>query len=458
MKHLTSSQKKFLKDLFPGDACLLKPEETLVFGTDAGRMFAPPLAVVRPESQSQVVELLGFAHKEKIPLFPRAAGTNVVGDCVPQGGGIVVSTLLMNKILEVDPKDFVAVTQPGVVTHELQCRVREMGLFYPPDPASVRISTIGGNVSTNAGGMRAVKYGVTRDFVLGLTAVLPGGDVIQTGGRTHKNAVGLDLTGLLVGSEGTLAFITEIILKLLPLPQATGSVMAGYDALETALFAADKVFAAGILPVACEIMDEGTLKCLAEVKKTPWPDKTRAVLLFKLDGGTDALRKDMDRLAHVLKNTDPAYLAEGFGEEREEPLWELRRLVNPASFRLGPDKLSDDVTVPRGRVRDAVSGIRKIQEKLGLPILTFGHLGDGNLHVNIMYDAGAGEKDRALAAKDEILGLALGLGGTLSGEHGVGLAKAPYVDRQIGPRERGLMRSVKQCFDPHGIMNPGKAY
>jgi len=421
-------------------------------------MFHAPWAVVRPESQAQVVELLAFAHQEKIPLFTRARGTNVVGDCVPQGGGVVVSTLLMNKILEIDAKDFVAVVQPGVVTHELQSRVREMGLFYPPDPASVKISTIGGNISTNAGGMRAVKYGVTRDFVLGLTAVLPGGDVIQTGGRTHKNVVGLDLTGLLTGSEGTLAFITEIILKLLPLPQATGSVMAGYDSLETALFAADEVFAAGFLPVACELMDQGTLECLAEVKKPPWPDKTRAVLLFKLDGGEGALRKDMDRLADVLKSTGPAYLAQGFGEEEEEPLWEIRRLINPASFRLRPDKLSDDVAVPRGRVRDAVSGIREIREKFGLPILVFGHLGDGNLHVNIMHDAGAGEKDQALAAKDEILGLTLKLGGTLSGEHGVGLAKAPYVDRQIGPRERGLMRTVKQCFDPHGIMNPGKAY
>ncbi len=454
---LDRTQTAFLKSLFPGEESLFAPEEAAAFGADASRAFAQPWAVLRPRSLEQAQELLAFAHRERIPLFPRGRATNVVGDCVPAGGGIVVSTLFLDR-LEVDGEDFVAVAGPGVITADLAARAEALGLFYPPDPASVRISTIGGNVATCAGGMRAVKYGVTRDFVLGLTAVLPGGKAITCGGRTHKNVAGLDLARLLVGSEGTLAFITEIIVKLLPKPQATASVLAGFASEALALAAARAVFGSGMLPVSLEFMGSEVLDCLALAAPVPWPRDTAAALLLRLDGTPAALAADLERLAGVLREAGATHLDKGMGPAEEEPLWELRRLINPATFRVRPDKLSDDVTVPRGKLAAALAGIRQVGAGAGIPILVFGHIGDGNLHVNYMHDAAAGEDAAARAAKSKVLDLILALGGTMSGEHGIGLAKAAYLPRQIGPEELALMHRIKDQFDPHHIMNPGKAY
>lgn len=454
---LTRQQTQTLKSLFPGEQCLLAAEEAAPFGADASRGFAQPWAVVRPRALEQARELMAFAHRERIPLFPRGRATNLVGGCVPAGGGVVVSTLLLDSI-EIDPEDFVAVAGPGAVTADLAARAEAQGLFYPPDPASVRISTIGGNVATCAGGMRALKYGVTRDFVLGLTAVLPGGQVIICGGRTHKNVAGLDLARLLVGSEGTLAFLAEIILKLLPRPEATASLLAGFAGEAEALAAARDVFRAGALPAALEFMGTEVLDCLALAAPVPWPKDTAAALLLRLDGSQAALAADLDRLAATLRAAGATHLEQGLGEAQEEPLWELRRLINPASFRLKPDKTSDDVTVPRGKLAAAVAGIRQVGAASGIPILVFGHIGDGNLHVNFMHDAAAGEDVAASSAKSAVLDLILSLGGTMSGEHGIGMVKAPYLPRQIGPAELALMRRIKDQFDPRHIMNPGKAY
>lgn len=454
---LNRSQTRALQALFPGEQCLFAPEQTAPFGADASRAFVQPWAVVRPGSLEQAAELLAFAHRERIPLFPRGRATNQVGDCVPAGGGIVVSTLCLDAV-EIDPEDFVAVAGPGAITADLADRAEAQGLFYPPDPASVRISTIGGNVATCAGGMRALKYGVTRDFVLGLTAVLPGGQVLRCGGRTHKNVAGLDLVRLLVGSEGTLAFLAEVILKLLPKPEATASVLAGFASEPEALAAARAVFRAGMLPAALEFLGSEVLDCLALAAPVPWPRATAAALLLRLDGSRAALAADLESLAAILRQAAATHLEQGLGSGREEPLWELRRLINPASFRVRPDKLSDDVTVPRGRLAAALAGIRQAGADAGLPVLVFGHVGDGNLHVNIMHDAAAGEDAAARKAKSAILDLVLSLGGTMSGEHGIGLAKAAYLPRQIGPAELALMRRIKDQFDPRHIMNPGKAY
>jgi D-lactate dehydrogenase (cytochrome)/glycolate oxidase len=453
---LDRNQRRFLRQTFPGDGCVLDAEAAAVFGMDSSRLADAPWAVVRPETEEQAVALLAWAHSERVPLFPRARGTNVVGDCVPRGGGVVVSTLRMNRILEMDGEDFCAVVQPGVVTGDLQRELAALGLMYAPDPASVRVSTVGGNVATNAGGMRAVKYGVTREHVLGVRAVLPGGDVLRTGGRNHKNVVGLDLTRLFVGSEGTLGLFTELTLKLLPLPEATASVLAGYAGVDQALAAARAVLAAGILPTAMEFMAEAVLEAVRRVGDVPWGPEVRAALLLRLDGGREALEAETRRLDRVLGPTAPVFLERGTGAD-EERLWEVRRLINPASFTIAPDKMSDDITVPRGRVGQALERIRAVAEQRGLDILAFGHLGDGNIHVNIMYDASRQAED-AVAAKRTILGHVLALGGTMSGEHGVGLTKLPYLDQQLSPRERDLMRRIKAAFDPHGIMNPGKAY
>ncbi len=457
----TTAHRRFLEAHFPAEDCLFSPAETCVYGGDAYREMAPPWAVVRPTSHEQVEALLRWAHLERVPLYPRGRATNVVGACTPRPAGVVVSTLKLNRIVELDSEDFVAVVQPGVITGELQQALEAQRLFYPPDPASMKISTIGGNVATCAGGMRALKYGVTRDYVLGLTAVLPGGETVRTGRRTHKNVVGLDLTRLLVGSEGTLAFIQEIILKTLPKPETSASLLAGFTDLEHALDAARAVFAAGILPTAMELLDRETITAVARVKDVPWPAATEAALLLKLDGSEKALAADMARLRAVLETVPaaPASLDTGLGPAAEEPLWEIRRAINPASYQVAPHKLSDDITLPRGRLKEGLLAIRKIGQAHALTILTFGHLGDGNIHVNIMHDADDPEqRRRALAVKDAVLELTLRLGGSLSGEHGVGLAKAAHVHKQLAPLERGLMQGVKRVFDPHAIMNPGKGW
>lgn len=456
---LTSAHLSFLRKTFPGDGLVTAPEAMHVFGADNSRRFAMPLAVVRPSNLEQVRELLAFCHKERIPLYPRGRGTNTVGGCTPLAPGVVVGAAFMNAILEISNEDFLAVCEPGVVTGDLQAEAAAQKLFYPPDPASAAFSTIGGNVSTCAGGMRAVKYGVTRDYVLGLEAVLPGGEVVHTGGRTHKNVAGLDLTRLLVGAEGTLGFITKITLKLLPLPEASASLAAAYESLEDALAAAKNVFASGILPTSMELMAEEVLDAIAPLGIMPWPKETKAVLLLRADGSAEAVKADAARLTKALTGPGALHLETAATPASEKALWDVRGLINPASFSLAPDKLSDDATFPRGSLGEAILGIREIGARHGLLILIFGHLGDGNLHVNIMHDAkDAGEAARAAKAREEISGLTLSLGGSLSGEHGVGLSKLPFLDRQFAPAERALMRRVKAAFDPHGIMNPGKGY
>ncbi len=454
---LTDSQRDFLLGLFPGDQALFSAEETLVYGMDASRLSAPPLAVVRPTHQDQVRELLAWAEAGRIPIYPRARATNVVGGCVPVKPGVVVSCLGMNRILDMDENDFVAEVEPGVVVGDLQRELASRRLYYPPDPASFKVCTVGGSVSTCAGGMRAVKYGVTRDYVLGLHAVLPGGRVLTTGGRAHKNVVGLDLTRLLVGSVGTLAYFTRLTLKLLPLPEASATVLACFPTLDKALAAAKSLFRAGILPVALELMDHGTLRALENLRDTPWPKDSQAALLIKTDGSRLGLGLELKRLQETVAQSEPSYQAVGVGPEHEEALWEIRRLINPAAFTVRPNKAADDIAVPRGRVGQALAAIRIVADEADLPILCFGHLGDGNIHVNIMYDATKpGDLERLAKAKAKVLDLTLSLGGTVSGEHGTGLTKAAYAARQLGEVERDLMRQIKAAFDPSGIMNPGK--
>jgi len=438
---------------------LLSPEETLIFGTDGSRRFSPPAAVVRPENVEQVSELLAFAQAEQIPISTRGRGTNSVGGCVPDRGGIVLSTARLNNILEVSSSDFVARVQPGVITGELQEACAAHGLFYPPDPASAKFSTIGGNLAMNAGGMRALKYGCTKDFVLALTVVLPGGKVIRTGSRCHKDVAGLDLVRLFVGSEGTLGFIAEATLKLLPLPESQASLLAAFSSQELALEAAAAVFAAGLLPTAMEFMPKEVLDVLANVGQTPWPSSANTSLLFKIDGADGSVTAELTLLRRVIDSFSPVFVDEARTPEEEQPLWEVRRQISQASYTIAPDKFSDDIAVPRGKVDEAIGRIRAIGDHAGLKILVFGHLGDGNLHVNLMYDASNEDEARkAQTAKTEVLEMALSLGGTISGEHGLGLNKVAWLPRKAGEDAVALMHQIKAVFDPRGIMNPGKAY
>ncbi|MBF0480520.1 MAG: FAD-binding protein [Desulfovibrionaceae bacterium] len=456
---LTARQLSFLENLFPGDALLTTPEETLIFATDASRRRGRADAVARPETADQVKELFAFASAEKIPLTIRSRATNVAGCCVPDRGGVVVATSRLDTILEISEADSLAVCQPGVVTGDLQAAVAARRLFYPPDAASAAFSSIGGNAATNAGGLRAVKYGVTRNYVLGFSCVLPDGSHIVTGARTHKNAAGLDLTSLLVGSEGTLAFFTEIILKLLPLPEATASLLVCFDSLDTAIKAAYAVLGRGLLPAAMEIMAEEVLAALAAVAPAPWSGAPKAALLLQFDGLKATAAAEAAAAQQAIEPFRPASILAALTPADEDKLWAPRRLVNQASFALGPDKISDDVTLPRGKVAEAMARFRRIASDLHLRVLLFGHLGDGNIHVNYMFDAAdPAQAANAALARDATLAATLELSGSITGEHGVGLAKVFWLEKQYGRREIELMRALKRCFDPAGILNPGKGY
>lgn len=453
-QELTAGHLEFLHTLFPGDV-LTSPEALYVYSTDASMKQGKPLAVVRPSRMEQVQELLRWANDIRLPIYIRGRGTNLVGDCVPVEPGLVVSTLKMDRILEISRDDFVAVVEPGVNTGAFQAACEAEGLYYPPDPATVNASTIGGNVITCAGGMRALKYGVTRDFVLGMEVVLPGGDTVRFGGRNHKDVVGLDLARLMVGSEGTLGFISKLWLKLLPKPQASASVLVGYDGYETALNAVGAFFAAGIVPSALEFIGDAIVGVMASNGSVPWPPEVRSLLLLRVEGCHKSLRGEV---ATILDNIPTAlWHMQGSGPAEEEPLWEIRRRINPTTFFLGKDKVADDVTVPRGQLVNALRIMDEIAARHKVTFVNFGHVGDGNIHANLMYDASDAElTERVMAAKLEINKAVLALGGTESGEHGCGISKD--VSLQIPPRERALMRGVKAVFDPEGIMNPGKGY
>ncbi len=453
---LSKSQLKVLAEIFPGESMTVQPAEMLIYGTDAGRRFAMPWAVVRPDSAWQIQELMRLARKDKIPVIPRARGTNVVSACTPDRGGIVLSCLKMNKIISIDPDDFTAEVQPGVITRDLQQQALSRGLFYPPDPASMRISTIGGNIATNAGGMGALKYGVTRDYVLGLEIVLPGGEIISTGGRVHKNVVGLDLTSLLTGSEGTLGIIVRAWLKLLPAPGYSATVLACFDNEDQALEAVQDIFRSGILPCAMEFLPSEVMNCLSDYGPVPWPEAAGSALIVRVDGTGPCVEEQTDIIRSVMKNLLHLDLAM---QEDEERIWEIRRLISPASFSLGPDKTGDDVVVPRGKVLDAVRGIKRTSAKYSLQILAFGHIGDGNIHVNYMHDASVqGQRQNVQAARHEVIRLVMDLGGSISGEHGVGISKKPFISWQLSPAELEIMRGIKRVFDPDGILNPGKMW
>jgi len=456
---LTPAHLKFLENLFPGEGFVIDPVQMAVYGADSSRKSAMPWAVCRARTEEQLVELMKWANAERVPIVPRLRGTGMSGGAVPAFGGVVLSTLWMNKVLDIDADDFCAEVQPGVVTAEFQALLQKQKLFYPPDPASLKISTLGGNVSTCAGGMRAVKYGVTRDYVLGVRAVLPGGKIINTGGRTHKNVVGLDLTRLFVGSCGTLGLFTKLTLKLLPLPESSATVLAAFTSLHAALTGARGVFKAGILPTAMEFLDAKACWGISQIKDVPWPGETQAVLVLKVDGSRAALAEELNRLEAALTPAGPLALLKGLGPKEEEPLWELRRLVSPASFHLGPDKFGEDVAVPRGKTVEAVEGFQAIGRELGVHVVCYGHLGDGNTHVNIVHDASDPDNlARARKCKEAVFKHALSLGGTLSGEHGTGITKGPYVGWQLGEEERRIMAGIKDVFDPVGILNPGKGW
>jgi glycolate oxidase len=401
--------------------------------------------------------LLKFASAHNIPITARGAGFGYVGGCVPARGGIVLSLERMNRIKEINARDFVAVTEAGVILKTLQDAVEEQGLYYPPDPASRADCSVGGTVATNAGGPRCLKYGVTRDYVLGVQAVLADGAVLALGGRTHKNKTGFDLTRLMVGSEGLLGVVTEVTLKLIPLPPFRALLASGFDSMKAAARAISAIFEEGFLPSALEVADEFTLEAAARRTGSRRLSGSRALLMVELDGREKSVRSDGQELGRLLRRQGPVFAQRAFGREECEKLWGLRREFSYGLRDTGLIKLNQDIVVPRGRLEDLFSFTARLQKKSRLPIACFGHAGDGNIHVNIMYDEKwPGVKERTREALDQLFRQALAWGGVITGEHGIGLAKKPWWPLAVSPAVRAWHGKIKHCLDPKGILNPGK--
>jgi len=448
---------RHLQRLLPRGELTLEPPVLEMYAGDKWFARHLPEAVAWPRSTASVSRLLRFASAHRIPVTARGAGFGYVGGCVPQRGGIVLSLERMNRIKEIHAGDFVAVAQAGVILQTLQDAVERQGLYYPPDPASRADCSVGGTIATNAGGPRCLKYGVTRDYVLGLQAVLADGAVVALGGRTHKNKTGFDLTRLMVGSEGLLGVVTEVNLKLIPLPPFRALLVVGFDSMKAAARAIHAVFASGFLPCALEVVDEFTLEAAGRRTGSRRLSGSRALLMVELDGREKSVRSDAEALGRLLRARHPVFAQSAYGREECEKLWGLRREFSYALRDTGLVKLNQDIVVPRGRLEDLFAFTARLQKKSGLPIACFGHAGDGNIHVNIMYDAHwPGIKRRTRAALDQLFRQVLAWDGVITGEHGIGLAKKPWWPLAVSPAVRAIHKKIKECLDPNGILNPGK--
>ncbi len=434
-------------------------QDLLCYSYDATQMEFLPDAVVHPATAQEVAAIMRLANSAGFPVFPRGAGSGFSGGALPKTGGIVLVTTRMNRILRIDTENLIAEVEPGVVTEQFQQEVEKLGLFYPPDPASLKFSTLGGNVAENAGGPRAVKYGCTKDFVMGLEVVLPTGAIIRTGGETYKGVVGYDMTKLLCGSEGTLGIITKIVFKLLPYPDAKKTMLTIFDSIDGAAKAVSSIIGAKIIPTTLEFMDYATLQCVDRRFNLGIPSEGRAVLLIEVDGDRDLIEKQASQIHDIIRPLGLVQFRAAKDKAESEQLWQVRRLVSPSLRDVNPDKYNEDIVVPRSRVPDVIRRIEAIRQRHDIPIVNFGHAGDGNIHVNIMVDKKiAGMEEKAHQAIREVFQAALDLGGTMSGEHGVGLSKAPFIELELTPDQIAAMKAIKQALDPNNILNPGKMF
>ncbi|QGP92980.1 putative FAD-linked oxidoreductase [Neomoorella glycerini] len=456
---MQASLQQELARIVGKDRVLASPEDLLCYSYDGTFVAYKPDVVVKPASTEQVARVLELACREGIPVHPRGAGTGLSGGSVPRGGGIALVMTAMNTIYEINPEDMLAVAGPGVITAELHRAVEERGLFYPPDPGSAEFCTLGGNVAECAGGPRALKYGVTRDYILGLEVVLADGRVVHPGGRTVKNVTGYDLCRLFTGSEGTLGVITKITLRLIPKPQAVKTILAAFKDLVQTGEAVNAILSAGIIPRTLEIMDSVSIAIVEQFSPCGLPREAAAVLLIETDGDREQAQREAERVVKVLKEVGSAEIRLAADAREAGELWRARRAVSPAITRIKPTKIAEDATVPRSQVPAMIRRLGQIREKYQIDLVIFGHAGDGNLHPNIACDCrDAGEMQRVEKAIAEIFQAALELGGTLSGEHGIGLLKAPFLMAELGEAGYQAMRDIKRSLDPKNILNPHKIF
>jgi glycolate oxidase len=432
----------------------------LVYSYDATPNFqSMPDGVISPRNTDEVSKIVKLCNQHRIPIVPRGSGSNLSAGTCPIEGGLVLLFRHMNTILEIDEENLTVTVQPGVITLDMINSVEAKGLFYPPDPSSMKISTIGGNINENSGGLRGLKYGVTRDYVMALEVVLPNGDIIRTGGKLAKDVAGYDLTRLYVGSEGTLGVITEATLKLIPTPESKKTMLALYQDIDAAAKTVSTIIANKIIPSTLEFLDQPTLKVVEDFAKIGLPTTVKAVLLIEQDGSPDVVQKDMQKMTDICKASNAVSVQVAKSAEEAEALTTARRAALSALARLKPTTILEDATVPRSEIAKMVKGINEIANKYKLDICTFGHAGDGNLHPTCPTDARNHEEmERVEEAFAEIFDLAIQLGGTITGEHGVGAMKAPYLEWKLGVEGIAAMQAIKTALDPNNIMNPGKVF
>ncbi len=439
---------------------LTSPEDLIAYGFD-GTFFAnaPPL-VALPRTTTEVAAIHRLATERRIAITPRAMGSGLSGGAIPLEGSIVLGVARMNAIREIDTTNFVAVVEPGVINARLQAEVEKVGLFYPPDPSSLKQSAIGGNVAENAGGARCLKYGVTGDYVLALEVVLPDGTIIRTGGKTVKNVTGYNLRALFTGAEGTLGTITEITLRLIPKPAIERTALVAFDRIDDAARTVTAVLTAGVSPTAIEILDSFTMRCVEENRPIGLPLEADAILIFGVDGNHEpAVREALDAIDRIAREHGARSVTVARNAVEAENLWAARRSISPALARRRPNKLGEDIAVPRSAIPEMIARCRSIARTYRLEIPVFGHVGDGNLHPNILCDRRDREEMlRVREAAREIFEAAVELGGTLSGEHGIGILKKQFMELSVGSDGLALMRRIKDAIDPLGIMNPGKVF
>ena len=438
---------------------LSSPEDLVAYSTDATWLETRPLAIVCADSTEMVSAVLKLANSQRLPVVPRGNGTSISAGAIPEENGLVLDLTRMNKILEIDVVNMTATVGPGVITAHLQEEVEKLGLFYPPDPASSKQSTIGGNIGTNAGGMRGLKYGVTRDYVLGLEVVLASGEILHTGGKVPNMVTAYNLTQLFVGSEGTLGTVTKATLRLIPLPKSQGAVLAAFARLEDAAKVVTEVLAAGILPITIEIMDKTIVECVEAYLHMGLPLDAEAIILAGLDGDPQSVVKEVEEVARICQELGAFRLDKASNAEETEKLWTARSVVAAAAGRAAPTMLVEDASVPRSAVVDMIRATEDIANKYGLTVAITGHIGDGNVHPLVLFNSGDPEQMELLPqlARD-IATTAVNLGGSPSAEHGIGVLKRDFMEIAIEPRALELMRHVKQVFDPNGILNPSKIF
>jgi glycolate oxidase len=418
-----------------------------------------PDVVVQVRKTVEVAEILKLANEFKIPVTPRGQSTSLSGGPLPVKGGIVLDLSKWDDKLLIDPDDMIAIVSPGVLTASINQAANQYGLMYPPDPSSSHVSTIGGNLAENSGGPRGLKYGVTKDYVIGLEVVTPQGEIIRTGGRTVKNVTGYDLTKLIVGSEGTLGVITEAILRLIPKPPAAQTIMVVYDDLIDAGRAITNILTSGILPAKIEMMDQASIEAVENYQPMGLPLDAEAILLIEVDGHEEAVVKESQIVANICLQNGARQVKIAKSEAEAKDLWKVRKLVSPAIARIKPTKISEDATVPRSKIPEMFRRLKEIKNKYNIHLVVFGHAGDGNLHPNILTDQrDLEEMNRVEKAIEEIFKTAVELGGTLSGEHGIGIMKAPFMELELNRTELDLMKRIKQAWDPNFILNPGKIF